>query len=68
MLTSEDTQTEAIELDRSVPPARYAVVEGHGPARRVLCLMDDSADADALALELRRKGIIASACRTVTRR
>jgi len=66
--TDEGAQPETVELDRSAPPARYAVVEGYGLSRLVLCLLDDFTDADTLALELRRRGARATTCRTITRR
>ena len=68
MATDEDKPPETVKLDRSAPPARYAVVEGYGSSRRVLCLMDDATDANTLVLELRQRGLRASTCRTVTRR
>ncbi len=45
-------------------PARYAIVESVGADKRILCLMDDKADADQMAIELRGKGVMATACRT----
>ena len=68
MATDEDKPPETVELDRSAPPACYAVVEGYGSSQRVLCLMDDVTDANTLVLELRQRGVLASTCRTVTRR
>jgi hypothetical protein len=64
-VSSEPEPFEVAQLPR---PAKYAVVETLADDRRILCLMDDKADADQIALELRSHGVMATACRTVVRR
>ncbi|MGA3220113.1 MAG: hypothetical protein ABSE77_13725 [Acidimicrobiales bacterium] len=61
------TEPEPFEVARLPRPAKYAIVETVVDARRILCLMDDKAEATQMARELRRHGVVATACRTVTR-
>jgi hypothetical protein len=49
-----------------MPPAKYAVVEALEGEHRILCLTDDEAEASEIALELRRRGVKATARRTLS--
>ena len=55
---------EPIEVVIGRSPAKYAVVEALANGHRALCLTDDESEADEIALELRNRGIKATAYRT----
>ncbi len=65
-MSQDLTELDAVEVTMYRSPANFAVVEALADQRRVLCLTDDEREAYEIAYELRRRGIRAIACRTVS--
>ena len=57
---------EPVEVAMVRLPASFAVVETVSDERRILFLTDDWGVAHEIATELRRRGVWANACPTVT--
>jgi hypothetical protein len=66
VVQEELAEPEPLQIPKSTAPASYAVVETLVERPRILLLTDEKTDAIEIASELRRRGLMVSAVRTVT--